>query len=144
LRFLRVELLQVALVRRGSGRQPLEVRSQPDLVVGDGLELGLQLAQFGLRLAEPGAEAHRLLQALLRLRARYLTADEDAHRAVIVTVQGHAIDARLLLDNLVRQGLAGREPYVEAVHVATLLRRPPRRDELPVIADRMLDDQRPL
>src|ERR1700731_3735500 len=61
LRLLRVELVQVALVRGGSRRHLLQVGPQANLVVRHVLELLLQLRAVPLRLAQRETQVQRLL-----------------------------------------------------------------------------------
>ena len=77
---LLVELLQVALVRRRRRRHLLEVGPQPRLVVGDGLELPLQLADLAARTGRSveGARQKREELGIPNPASRKWTAEELA------------------------------------------------------------------
>ncbi len=105
------------LVRLGGGRHPRQVLAQAVLVVGDGLELPLLLAQLPRLLRRRPPQLQRLLQAALQLRRRQGLVDEHPD---LVVVGGRDLDVEVVLallgdDHLPR--LAGRHLGLEAVHV---------------------------
>src|SRR4051794_16992270 len=104
LRLLAVELLQVALVRRGGRGHLLEVSPQPLLVVGDLLQLPLPPGQLALRRRQLRLERQGLLHGLLDRVAAGNRLEELPQRVLLAAAQRHLFDQILLLDHLQRGG----------------------------------------
>src|SRR5262245_9787528 len=118
-----VELLEVLLVDRGAGRSGGDVGAQAFLVLGEDVELRLDLGLLALDLEVSLTQVHGPLQPLLDVLRGDRLADEPADAFVALVDNGEGLEDVLLLGDDQILLLSGGDLHLEAMEVTGRLAR---------------------